>query len=248
MPSKFTRTAVGTFAVLAVLFLTSSSALAQSTDQFTRARLASLTRGLDFGVAIPTALLAADEGAGATAQANAQVRQADAGIGFGIIYGIVYPAFSSVDFPNITNKTGWKLGIFFGGNRDGTVGFWGKLLYKVKKGSFYGDEFGEFEAKYLDIPFGLRVNVGSSSRNSVVGFVDVGAIVSLNVSKLDDANIAEDYLGTELGYYVGFGVEITRLIVEFRWDRMVRSFYDPGDGLTPIRGHEFEIEFMFRIN
>ena len=247
MPSKLTRAAFGTFAVLSLLFLTSSSALAQSANPFTRANLTPLTRGLDFGVALPSALLAVDEGAGAAAQANTQVRQADAGIGFGIIYGIVYPAFSSDDFPNISNKTGWKLGIFFGGNRDGTVGFWGKLLYKVKKGAYF-NEISDFEAKYLDIPFGFRVNVGSASRNSVVGFVDVGAIVSINVSKLDDANIAEDYLGTELGYYFGFGIEVTRLIVEFRWDRMVRSFYDPGDGFAPIRGHEFEIEFMFRIN
>jgi hypothetical protein len=193
---------------------------------------------LDFGVATPVAR---------EAQATAQVREADPGIGFGVIYGIVRPSFKDEDAQfTLSNKTGWKVGIFFGGNRDGTVGFWGKLLYKVKKAETGFDT--DVEAKYLEIPAGFRVNFGSRSRNYVGGFIDFGGVVDINIEKLDDVNIPEDYLGTELGYYFGFGVEITRLIVELRWDRMVKSFYDPEEGFESIKGHEFEVEFMFRIN
>jgi hypothetical protein len=239
MLSKVFRAVLPSAAVLSVLVLPSSPALAQ-TPTLANTDAQSLVRGLDFGVATPLALQG-----GATAQA--QVREADAGIGFGVIYGIVRPSFKDDDAQfTLSNKTGWKVGIFFGGNRDGTVGFWGKLLYKVRKAE---TEFNtEVETKYLEIPAGFRVNFGSTSRNSVGGFVDFGAIVDINIQKLDDANIPEDYLGTELGYYFGVGVEITRLIIELRWDRMVRSFYDPEEGFDPIKSNQFEVEFMFRIN
>jgi hypothetical protein len=246
MLSKVFRAVLPSAAVLSVLVLPSSPALAQ-TPTLANTDAQSLVRGLDFGVATPLAL---QGGATAQAQATAQVREADAGIGFGVIYGIVRPSFKDDDAEfTLSNKTGWKVGIFFGGNRDGTVGFWGKLLYKVKKSeaTVFG-QVRELEARYLEIPAGFRVNIGSSSRNSIVGFVDFGAVVDINIKKLDDANIPEDYLGTELGYYFGVGVEITRLIVELRWDRMVKSFYDPEEGFESIKGHEFEVEFMFRIN
>ncbi len=242
MVSKVKGAALVTAAVLSVLALTSSSALAQSNSRFSNTDMKALARDLDFGVAKPAAL---DE-AGAQA-ATAQVRESDAGIGFGVIYGIVRPNFKDDDAQfTLSNKTGWKVGIFFGGNRDGTVGFWGKLLYKVKKAETQFED--EVETKYLEIPAGFRINFGSSSRNSLGGFVDIGGIVDINIQKLDDANIPEDYLGTELGWYFGVGVEITRLIVELRWDRMVKSFYDPAAGFESIKGHEFEVEFMFRIN
>jgi hypothetical protein len=232
---------LSTAAVLLILLLGSSPALAQTSTHILNTDAEALTRGLGFGVATPLALRAEP-------QATVQVNEADAGIGFGVIYGIVRPSFADEDAQfSVSNRTGYKFGIFFGGNRDGTVGFWGKLLYKVKKGAFFG-ETDDFELKYLEIPVGFRVNVGSPSRNSVAGFFDVGGIVDINIEKLDDANIPEDYLGTELGYYFGVGVEITRLIIELRWDRMVKSFYDPAGGFESIKGHEFEVEFMFRIN
>ena len=243
MLSKFFRAVLPAAAVLTVLFLPSSSALAQTTTGLTLSNTdaRSLVQGLDFGVTTPLALESA------TAQATAQGSEADAGIGFGVIYGIVRPSFKDDDAQfTLSNKTGWKVGIFFGGNRDGTVGFWGKLLYKVKKAETQFDT--EVETKYLEIPAGFRVNFGSSSRNSIGGFLDFGGVADINIGKLEHVIIPEDYLGTELGYYFGVGVEITRLIVELRWDRMVKSFYDPADGFESIKGHEFEVEFMFRIN
>jgi len=238
------RAVVSTLAVCSVILMSSSSALAQSSSPFSNTDVTAIARRLDFGVAQPAVL---QGGVAARGQATTQRRDADAGIGFGVIYGIVRPSFKDDDAQfTLSNKTGWKVGIFFGGNRDGTVGFWGKLLYKVKKAETAFDT--EVESRYLEIPAGFRINVGSSSRNSVVGFVDFGGVVDINIQKLDDVNIPEDYLGTEIGWYAGFGVEITRLIVELRWDRMVKSFYDPADGFEAIKGHEFEVEFMFRIN
>ncbi len=243
--------AVGsTLAVLTVILMSSGSALAQSASPFSNTDMTAIARGLDFGVTKPLVLQNPAPARGQ--QATVQVQEADAGLGFGVIYGIVRPSFNDEDAQfSLSNKTGWKVGIFFGGNRDGTVGFWGKLLYKVKKAGV-GDEDDEdapeIETKYLEIPAGFRVNFGSSSRNSIGGFVDFGGVVDINIAKLDDANIPEDYLGTEIGSYFGVGVEITRLIVELRWDRMVKSFYDPAAGFESIKGHEFEVEFMFRIN
>jgi hypothetical protein len=237
MLPQLTRAVLPTVALLSVLVLPSSTALAQT---LSNTDVQALVADLDFGVATPVAR---------QAQATAQVNEADAGIGFGVIYGIVRPSFKDEDAQfTLSNKTGWKVGIFFGGNRDGTVGFWGKLLYKVKKANVFSETGPEIETKFLEIPAGFRINFGSSSRNSIGGFVDLGAVVDLQIEKLDDTNITEDYSGTELGYYFGFGVEITRLIVELRWDRMVKSFYDPEEGFESIKGHEFEVEFMFRIN
>ena len=240
MVSQVRRAAVMATA-LTILLASSSPVLAHSSSgPFLNTDITAVTRGLDFGIATPVALV--DQAGPAQPR-----READAGIGFGLIYGIVRPAFNDEDAQfTLSNKTGWKVGIFFGGNRDGTVGFWGKLLYKVKKAETGFDT--EVETKYLEIPAGFRVNVGSSSRNSIGGFVDFGGVVDINIKKLDDPNIPEDYLGTELGYYFGVGVEITRLIVELRWDRMVKSFSDPAAGFDSIKGHEFEVEFMFRIN
>jgi hypothetical protein len=61
----------------------------------------------------------------------------DEGIGFGVQFGLTFPNYNvEQGFPDIEKKTGWLAGIWFGGNRNGTLGFDGEISYLKKKATW----------------------------------------------------------------------------------------------------------------
>lgn len=128
-----------------------------------------------------------------------QVRSTTAsGFGFGVKGGLLFSSYREAH-TSYKNNNGWEAGIFFGGNRPGGVGVMGEVLY-AKKGA--RDASGTFAVNnyYLEIPVLLRVNIGSSNRNTgaiVYGIAGPVADILLKAD-LDGVDVKKNYETLEI--------------------------------------------------
>lgn len=137
------------------------------------------------------------------------------GVGVGLKGGLLY---SSFDFDGIDDvidsKAGWQAGIFFGGNRPGTVGVMGEVNFLSKNGEEGGEDI---KLYYVQVPVLLRVNFGSRDLDGVAGYVIAGPNFDIKIG--DDAgdfSIVDEYEGFDVGLTAGAGVELSRFILEAR--------------------------------
>lgn len=170
------------------------------------------------------------------------------GIGIGIKGG---PLFSSISSDAITDpletKTGFIGGLFIGGNRAGRVGVGVDLLYARKK---FGTADETITLDYLNVPILLRVNGGSSSRGGVNVFGVIGPAFDVRLKgKLDFGDGLDDQTqGVDLGLAVGGGVEITRFIIEGRYQKGFRSLAKDLTAHEKITTKSFAIMLGVRLN
>jgi hypothetical protein len=174
-------------------------------------------------VALAMSLAAAPAFAQAATQ-PAQQQQVNSGVGIGALGGISWTSIRTetneqgVDF---NTGTGWQLGIWFGGNRDGRVGLMGELSYAVKKIS---DEFdNEVERDYVQLPVLLRINAGSRQKNKPSLYFLAGPVFDIEVSTKQvqdgqEIDTPDDvYQGLEIGLMFGAGFEVARIGIEGRY-------------------------------
>jgi hypothetical protein len=172
--------------------------------------------------------------------------ESDPGIGFGVSAGITQTKFTA-DIPDFFgSRTGYSLGIWFGGNRDGRAGVMGELNYVEKGGS--RDVGDDVTIQYIQIPVLVRINAGSASRNSAVGYAVFGPSVNIKVSASGSLNVVGDYHGFDLGVVAGAGFEVTRIGVEVRGDWGLLSVFDPSEGADSIRTFTLQALLKLRIN
>lgn len=147
--------------------------------------------------------------------AGARPAYAD-GIGFGAKFGPLFPSVSKAD-ANFENRTGWLGGIWLGGNRTGQVGIQVDLLYgkkNVPSPLFIG---GDVDVHFFEIPVMARINLGSSRK--AAGYILVGPSFDINLkSELDGLDVKDQYKSLDLGILAGAGVEITRFLIEGRYN------------------------------
>jgi hypothetical protein len=136
------------------------------------------------------------------------------GIGFGIKGGVNRSSLTGQG--GETNRTGWQAGVFFGGNRPGTVGVMAEILY-AKKGSGTGSGSTPVDLYYLEIPVLARINVGSSSLSGVSFYILAGPEFDIQLKgKFGSTDVSKSYKGLDIVGTGGVGVEITRLFIEVR--------------------------------
>ena len=167
------------------------------------------------------------------------------GIGFGVSGGITR---STLQFDGasdiVESRNGWMAGIWFGGNRNGVVGVMGELDYVVKKiGST--DSNDEIEVKLLEIPVLLRVNVGSESRNGVVGYGIVGPVFDIKIDDLG-LNISDEYQGLDVGIMAGGGIELARVALEVRGNWGLREVIE-GDVTNTNKIRTFTLQALVKL-
>ena len=106
-------------------------------------------------------------------------------------------------------------GLFFGGNRPGTVGFMGEINVMAKR-SEAGTESATIY--YVQVPALLRINIGSSSTTrGVIGYGIVGPAVDVKVGEdLGDITDTDEIESVDLSLVAGVGVEVSRFIIEAR--------------------------------
>jgi hypothetical protein len=162
----------------------------------------------------------------AAAPAFAQAQQVNTGLGIGALGGVSWTTVrteNEVPF-EFNTGTGWQLGIWFGGNRDGRVGLMGELSYAVKNVS---DEFeNEVERTYVQIPVLLRINAGSRERDKPSLYFLAGPVFDIQISTKENGEdpLDEDnYQGLEIGLMFGVGFEVARIGIEGRYSWGLKS-------------------------
>ena len=137
------------------------------------------------------------------------------GVGVGMKGGYLYTSF---DFDGVSDvldsSNGWMAGLFFGGNRPGTVGLMGEINVQAKRGELGAESRTIY---YLRVPALLRVNVGSRSTGGVSAYGIAGPALDLKVGEdLGNFTNIDEIESVDVSLVAGIGVEITRLIIEGR--------------------------------
>src|SRR5262245_37826834 len=176
---------------------------------------------------------------------------AASGFGIGAKFGPLFTSYDAASCDGCFNtNTGWEGGIWFGGNRGGRVGVMGELLYAKKKQEGSGLT-GSTNLQYLEIPILLRVNIGSRSRNGISVYGLAGPVFDVNLkASLNGLDVKSKYQSLDLGVLFGGGIEITRFLVEGRFNKALRNVLDSSSAgsVTDIKTKSFAVLFGLRFN
>ena len=185
-----------------------------------RARLAALILLVSLAAAAPAFAQ--------NTQSPSSTRTNDGGVGIGALGMITRGSVRSKGVDDLfDSKTGVGAGLWFGGNKDGLVGFTGELIYLERK----LDQSGvEFKTQAIEIPTLLRLNIGSRSQNGLTVYAVGGPVFTWNLKQtLDGFEVGDSYRSGDIGVMGGLGVEFFRLGVEGRGNWGQRSMTIDGD-------------------
>lgn len=173
--------------------------------------------------------------------------EAQQGAGFGLKGGWLYSSFSEAN-RDFDSNNGWAAGIFFGGNRDGVLGVQAEVLY-ARKGASAGDT--SVDLHYLEIPLLARLNLGSSNRNTGALLYAIGGpVFDVRLrARQDDFDVRNNYESTDAGLIAGAGVEISRFLLEARYNWGLRNILKSGGGATTeLNNRSFAVLAGLRLN
>ena len=169
------------------------------------------------------------------------------GVGIGVKVGPIWSSFSQAN-SNFKSNTGFEGGIFFGGNRPGTVGVMGEILYAKRGQEVTG--LPKTDLYYLEIPVLVRINAGSQSLSGVSVYGLVGPVFDILLKgKQNNVDVKSNYESLDLGVLIGAGVEITRFLIEGRYNIGVRNVLkSTGGASSDIKSRTFAVLVGFRFN
>ena len=172
----------------------------------------------------------------------------EVGFGFGIKGGPLF-ASANTDSFRFENKIGFLVGIWFGGNRTGSVGVMGEVMYG-KKGTPVTSGVGDVELYFIEIPILLRVNVGTQSINKWVVYGIAGPTFDIKLKgRQGDLDVKSNYSGLDIGVIAGGGIEILRFLVEARGNWGLRNVVGGNLANTvEIKDKSFALLFGVRLN
>lgn len=172
------------------------------------------------------------------------------GFGIGAKIGPLFTSYSAASCDGCFNtNTGWEGGIWFGGNRGGRIGVMGEILYAKKKQEQSG--LTGTTLQYLEIPILMRVNVGSRSRNGISIYGLVGPVFDVNLkASIGNRDVKSNYESVDFGILGGVGIEITRFLVEARYNHGLRNVLksDNVASFGDIKTRSFAVLFGVRFN
>lgn len=163
----------------------------------------------------------------------------------GIKFGPTFAEFDSDNF-DLDNRTGFHGGFFFGGNRRGTLGVQSELNW-IRKRS--GTDLASIKIDYIQVPVLLRLNIGTRRSRAFAVYGIVGPALSVKVAdEVEGFTIDNDFEGLDVGLVFGGGIEISRLILEGRYERGLRAINDAFSSATEIRTRTFTALLGIRFN
>lgn len=169
----------------------------------------------------------------------ATVSTASAQVGVGVKGGVVFPSFSSDDL-DFKNKTGYEAGLFLGGNRTGVVGAQVEFNWLQKKTDVAG--VGDLKIDYFQIPVLLRLNAGTSSSNNFDFYVIVGPALSFKIGdEVEGIQLDDAFETVEFGLVAGAGIEISRFILEGRYEKGFNAINNNFHDVSDINTQSFAI-------
>lgn len=169
------------------------------------------------------------------------------GVGVGFKIGPTFADFST-DALDIDNRTGWHAGIFIGGNRTGVVG-WQTEVNWIRRGgqtTIFGEEF---HIDYVQVPIFLRLNAGTESRQGFAFYAMAGPAFSFRVAdEINGVTIDDSFEGTDVGLVLAAGFEITRVILEGRYEWGFRKINDTFSSTEELKTRSFTVLVGVRFN
>ena len=230
MQTQFRRAVFTILTVLSVLAVAATSARAQTLPQYSLKQ-----SGLTFASSQSSQPMAASGGG-----------EQHEGFGIGVLVGPLFDktATEDVDPGNVfEGRTGLQFSLFLGGNRPGRVGIATEITLLRRKAELDGEDV---TFNTLQVPFFVRINIGSENLDSASVYVKVGPAIDVNFGSdgfetgdIDDFNVSA---------IVGVGVEITRFIVEGRYIQGFRAINKEFNETTDIKTKAFALLFGFRFN
>jgi hypothetical protein len=181
----------------------------------------------------------------------AQDKNSSGGHGFGVqvLGGPLFANYEDVTGVNFDRRTGYLIGMAFGGNRRGVIGVQADVLYGSKPVEIVGK--GTFKQSVVHVPVMLKVNLGQASAHGFRAFLLGGGYIEWQFNgKLQDVDLAQDTSGFEAGFTVGGGFEVLRLGVQARYARGLRGI-DKTFNLsqtTETKSNCFLLLFGIRLN
>ena len=166
--------------------------------------------------------------------------------GVGIKVGPTFADFNSeaLDFDT---RTGWHLGLFFGGNSDGVVGVQGEVNW-IRKQVEQPLEARDIRIDYLQLPVLLRVNIGGNSASAFRVFAVGGAGVNIKIGdEIEGVTIDDGFEGADVPLLFGGGIEAARIIVEGRYEKGFRRINKVFSDFTEVKSQSFTILFGVRF-
>jgi opacity protein-like surface antigen len=164
----------------------------------------------------------------------------------GIKFGPTFANFSSeaLDFKT---RTGIHGGVFFGGNRPGVFGVQTEINW-IRKNSATEGSNQDIRIDYLQVPVMLRLNIGTNSSNGFAVYGIAGPAISLKLGdEVKGVTLDDGFEGADVGLVFGGGVEITRIIIEGRYEKGFRRINDNFIDFTEIKSQSFTILFGVRF-
>lgn len=171
------------------------------------------------------------------------------GIGVGIKGGLL---FSNLDFGAdddfLKNKTGFTGGLFIGGNRGGLLGVEADIFYSSKGANVDGSG-SDFDIRMLEIPVLLRLNVGSGSLSSARVYGLAGPSMGFRLkSEFGGIDIVDFTEGYDVNVVLGAGVELTRFLVEARYNHGVKNISKNFSESADIKTRSYAVLLGIRFN
>jgi hypothetical protein len=129
----------------------------------------------------------------------------------GIKGGFLYSTLKFEETSDVwDSNNGWTVGMFFGSDKDKTVGFLGEVNFQQRGG---GNDFGDVDLYYLSIPFLVRVGAG----DAVNVYAIAGPSFDIKIGESQpDVEIVDEWEGIDFGITFGGGFEFGLFIVEAR--------------------------------
>jgi hypothetical protein len=190
----------------------------------------------------------------------ALAQSTDQGIGVGALGGINITSATGENSEGVSSGTGWIFGIWFGGNRNGRVGFMGEVNFAEKK---IVDEFDSetyLSNKVIQIPALARVNIGSQMREglSVYGLIGpnfdfrLSSKLVLEGEEIPEADLENTFSSVDIGIMAGVGVEWNRIGFEFRYSwglkQLATDEAEEAGVLLPEKTNQMQFLAKFRFN
>jgi hypothetical protein len=154
----------------------------------------------------------------------AQEKDSSGGHGFGVqvLGGPLFANYEDVTGIDFNLRTGYLIGMAFGGNRRGVIGVQADVLYGSKPVEIVGK--GTLEQSVVHVPVMLEVNLGQKTAQGFRAFLLGGGYIEWQFNgKLQNVDLAGDTSGFEVGFTVGGGFEVLRLGVQARYVRGLRG-------------------------
>jgi hypothetical protein len=185
----------------------------------------------------------ADDQAATGTQAPPPQKSHHNGPGIGVKGGWAFAGFSGAT--NFQANTGWQIGLFLGGNRTGVFGVATEITFIQRNASAVFNTTISSSSKALEIPLLFRFNIGSHNLNRFIFYFMLGPAIDINLEKFTDVVQNSGY---DINLIFSGGVEITRFIIEFRYNKGLKNLASNLGDSIDVKTHAFLFLIGVRFN